>query len=262
MEPSFEQRVSSRGRSRLQAVCLLFGLWAVVSPTWAAEVIVAVAANFTAPMKEIAAAFERETGHKVSLSFGSTGNFRTQIVNGAPFQVFLAADDETPAALERDGYAVLGTRFTYAVGKLVLWSPTLVVDDQGKILETGEFAHLAVANPKLAPYGKAAMQVLQKRGLAARLEPKIVWGESITQTYQFVVSGAAELGFVALSQVYEDGKTKGSAWLVPQEDYDPIRQDAVLLVRGKDEPAARELLAYLQREPARSIIRRYGYSFE
>lgn len=246
----------------LKLVC--FVAWALGSSSsaGAAEVIVAVAANFTAPMKEIAAAFERETGHKVSLSFGSTGNFRTQIVNGAPFQVFLAADDETPAALERDGYAVPGTRFTYAVGKLVLWSPTLVVDDQGKILETGEFTHLAVANPKLAPYGKAAMQVLQKRGLATRLEPKIVWGESITQTYQFVVSGAAELGFVALSQVYEDGKIKGSAWLVPQEDYDPIRQDAVLLVRGKDEPAAHELLSYLQREPARAIIRRYGYSFE
>ncbi|MFC4486529.1 molybdate ABC transporter substrate-binding protein [Tepidiphilus baoligensis] len=246
----------------LKLVC--FVAWALGSSSsaGAAEVIVAVAANFTAPMKEIAAAFERETGHKVSLSFGSTGNFRTQIVNGAPFQVFLAADDETPAALERDGYAVPGTRFTYAVGKLVLWSPTLVVDDQGKILETGEFTHLAVANPKLAPYGKAAMQVLQKRGLATRLEPKIVWGESITQTYQFVVSGAAELGFVALSQVYEDGKIKGSAWLVPQEDYDPIRQDAVLLVRGKDEPAARELLTYLKREPARAIIQRYGYSFE
>ena len=246
----------------LKLVC--FVAWALGSSSsaGAAEVIVAVAANFTAPMKEIAAAFERETGHKVSLSFGSTGNFRTQIVNGAPFQVFLAADDETPAALERDGYAVPGTRFTYAVAKLVLWSPTLVVDDQGKILETGEFTHLAVANPKLAPYGKAAMQVLQKRGLATRLEPKIVWGESITQTYQFVVSGAAELGFVALSQVYEDGKIKGSAWLVPQEDYDPIRQDAVLLVRGKDEPAAHELLSYLQREPARAIIRRYGYSFE
>lgn len=262
MEPSFEQRVSSRGRPRLQALCLLLGLWAMASPTWAAEVIVAVAANFSAPMKEIAAAFERETGHEVSLSFGSTGGFYTQIVHGAPFQVFLAADDETPAALERDGYAVPGTRFTYAVGKLVLWSPGPLVDTQGKILETGEFAHLAVANPKLAPYGKAAMQVLQKRGLAARLEPKIVRGQSITQTYQFVVSGAAELGFVALSQVYEDGKIKGSAWLVPQEDYDPIRQDAVLLVRGKDEPAAHELLSYLQREPARAIIRRYGYSFE
>lgn len=262
MEPSSERRTSSRSRFRLQAVCLLLGLWGMASPTWAAEVIVAVAANFTAPMKEIAAAFERETGHKVSLSFGSTGNFRTQIVNGAPFQVFLAADDETPAALERDGHAVAGTRFTYAVGKLVLWSPGPLVDAQGKILETGEFAHLAVANPKLAPYGKAAMQVLQKRGLTARLEPKIVWGQSITQTYQFVVSGAAELGFVALSQVHEDGKMKGSAWLVPQEDYDPIRQDAVLLVQGKDEPAARELLAYLQREPTRAIIQRYGYSFE
>ncbi|MDD2408727.1 MAG: molybdate ABC transporter substrate-binding protein [Tepidiphilus sp.] len=262
MEPSFEQRVSSRGRPRLQALCLLLGLWAMASPTWAAEVIVAVAANFSAPMKEIAAAFERETGHEVSLSFGSTGGFYTQIVHGAPFQVFLAADDKTPAALERDGYAVPGTRFTYAVGKLVLWSPGPLVDTQGKILETGEFAHLAVANPKLAPYGKAAMQVLQKRGLAARLEPKIVRGQSITQTYQFVVSGAAELGFVALSQVHEDGKVKGSAWLVSQEDYDPIRQDAVLLIPGKDQPAAHELLSYLQREPARAIIRRYGYSFE
>lgn len=229
----------------------------------AGEVAVAVAANFTAPMQKIAAAFEQDTGHKAQLSFGATGKFYAQIVNGAPFQVFLAADDATPAKLDGEGRTVAGSRFTYAVGQLVLWSPQAhYVDAQGQVLKTGSFKHLSVANPKLAPYGAAAMQVLDKQGLAATLQPRIVTGENIAQTYQFVASGNAQLGFVALSQVMEDGKiAKGSAWIVPAALHEPIRQDAVLLGPGKDSAAATALMQYLRGDKARAVIRAYGYSF-
>jgi len=227
----------------------------------AAEVSVAVASNFTAPMQKIARAFEQDTGHKALLAFGATGAFYAQIKNGAPFQVLLAADKETPARLEKEGLGLAGTRFTYAIGKLVLWSkqPGLV-DDKGDVLRTGGFDKLALANPKLAPYGAAAIETLTKLGLLAQLQPKFVEGANIGQTYQFVASENAALGFVALSQVFADGRlTQGSAWMVPASFHAPIQQDAVLLKTGKDNAAASALMAYLQGDKARALIRAYGY---
>lgn len=236
---------------------------AVGSHARADDVAVAVAANFTAPMQKIAAAFAQDTGHRAVLSFGATGKFYAQIVNGAPFQVFLAADDTTPARLDSEGRTVAGSRFTYAVGKLVLWSPTPdFVDGDGQVLQRGNFQHLSIANPKLAPYGLAATQVMEKRGLTDTLKPRLVMGENIAQAYQFVASGNAALGFVALSQVMEDGKIRqGSAWVVPESMHEPIRQDAVLLASAKDQPAAAALMQYLKGDKARAIIRAYGYGF-
>lgn len=228
----------------------------------AAEVQVAVAANFTAPMQKIAADFEKATGHKAQLAFGATGKFYAQIKNGAPFEVLLAANDETPARLEKEGMAVAGTRFTYAIGQLALWSAKPgVVDGKGDVLKKGAFEHLAIANPRLAPYGAAAVETLNKLGLLGALQPKFVQGENIAQTFQFVGTGNAELGFVALSQVFEDGKLKsGSAWIVPSSLHAPIRQDAVVLEKGKDNPAAAALMKYLRSDAARAIIQSYGYA--
>lgn len=225
------------------------------------EVNVAVAANFTAPMQKIAAEFERDTGHKALLAFGATGKFYAQIRNGAPFEVFLAADESTPAKLDAEGATIPGSRFTYAVGKLVLWSaqPGLV-DDKGAVLERGDFRHLAIANPKTAPYGAAAMEVLRRLGVADRLADRLVTGENIAQTHQFVATGNAELGFVALSQVSGDGKAAaGSQWQVPTELYTPLRQDAAILAAGRDKPAARALADYLRGAKAVAIIKSYGY---
>jgi molybdate transport system substrate-binding protein len=227
----------------------------------AAEVSVAVAANFTAPMQKIAPLFEADTGHKAVLAFGSTGNFYAQIKNGAPFQILLAADDETPARLEKEGLGVEGSRFTYATGKLVLWSKQAgLVDDKGEVLRSGKFQSIAIANPKLAPYGAAAIETLTRLGLLADVQPKFVQGDNIAQTYQFVATENAQLGFVALSQVTSEGRiVQGSAWVVPAELHSPIRQDAVLLLKGKDNPAAAALLSYLRGDKARAIIRAYGY---
>jgi molybdate transport system substrate-binding protein len=227
----------------------------------AAEVQVAVAANFAGPMQQIAADFEKATGHKAVIVSGATGKFYAQIRNGAPFEVFLSADDETPARLEREGAAVAGTRFTYAIGKLVLWSAKAdVVDAKGEVLRAGGFRHLALANPKTAPYGAAALEVLQKLGLSAALAPKFVQGENIAQTQQFIATGNAELGFIALSQVWKDGRlTGGSGWVVPPGLHSPLRQDAVLLMPGKDKPAAEALLRYLKSDGARALIRSFGY---
>lgn len=229
----------------------------------AAEVLVAVAANFSAPMLKIAAAFERDTGHKATLSIGSTGRFYAQIRNGAPFQLLLSADDATPARLEREGFAVPGTRFTYAIGRLVLWSRHAgLVDDRGDVLRSGSFQRLALADPRLAPYGAAAVQTLTRLGLLQRLQPRFVTGENIAQAWQFVSTGNAELGFVALSQVYADGRiTQGSGWIVPDTLHAPIRQDAVLLQAGRDNPAARALLGYLKGEATRALIRAQGYGY-
>ena len=232
------------------------------SAALAGQVQVAVAANFTAPMKLISAAFEKETGHSVVLSFGATGRFYAQISHGAPFDVFLAADDETPARLEKEGTAVKGSRFTYATGKLVLWSaqPKLV-DAQGEVLKTGDFKKLAIAAPKLAPYGAAALETINKLGLLSRLEPRFVTGESIGQAYSFVATGNAELGFMALSQVYENSQIKsGSAWVIPDTLHSPIRQDAVLLGKGSGNQAAVMLLAFLKTENAKAVIRSFGYA--
>lgn len=227
----------------------------------AAELQLAVAANFAAPMARIAEAFAAATGHTLRLSSGATGKFYAQIVAGAPFDLLLAADDETPRRLVAEGHAVAGTQFTYAVGRLVLWSARPgFVDEQGAVLGSGRFAHLAIANPKTAPYGAAALQVLRSRGLAEALAPKLVTGESIAQAYQFVFTGNAELGFVALSQVMLPGRPAGgSHWLVPAALHDPIRQDAVLLERGEHKPAARALLDYLKSAPARELMRAHGY---
>lgn len=228
------------------------------------DVRVAVAANFTAPMQRIAAAFARDTGHRAVLAFGATGKFYAQIHNGAPFDVLLSADDRTPLRLEHDGIGMAGSRFTYAIGTLVLWSPREgYVDPQGKVLAGGDFRHLAVANPKTAPYGAAAMATLDRLGLREKLRPRFVQGENIAQTHQFVASGNAELGFVALSQVIEDGRIgKGSGWVVPADQHAPIRQDALLLRHGEGNPAARALLEYLRGETAKALIREYGYAVE
>lgn len=225
------------------------------------EVRVAVAANFTAPMQKIAEAFARDTGHRAVLAFGATGKFYAQINNGAPFDVLLAADEQTSQRLEDEGQGVTGSRFTYAVGSLVLWSAREgYVDAQGRVLADGDFRHLALANPKTAPYGAAALQTLEKLGLRERLQPRFVQGENIAQTHQFVASGNAELGFIALSQVIEDGRiARGSAWRVPADQHQPIRQDALLLQRGEHNPAARALLDYLRSASAVALIRAYGY---
>jgi molybdate transport system substrate-binding protein len=227
----------------------------------AGEVAVAVAANFTGPMQTLAVEFEKDTGHKAVSSFGSTGQFYTQIKNGAPFEVFLAADDTTPAKLEKEGDTVAGSRFTYAIGALALWSKKDgFVDDQGEVLKKGEFAHISIADPEKAPYGAAAVETLKKLGAFDALRPKFVTGNNIAQAHQFVDTGNAELGFVALSQIYKDGKlTGGSAWIVPQNLHEPIRQDAVLLARGQDNPAAAALLQYLKGAKASAVIESYGY---
>ena len=225
------------------------------------EVQVAVAANFTEPMKAIASQFEQDSGHKVVMSAGATGKFYAQIKNGAPFEILLAADDEVPLRLEKEGAAVAGSHFTYAIGKLVLWSVKPgYVDDKGAVLKTGNFEHLSIASPKLAPYGAAAVEAMRALGVFAAIEPKLVQGENISQAYQFVLSGSAPLGFVAMSQVYQDHKLKsGSAWIVPSNLYGAIRQDAVVLNPGKGKPAVEALMNYLRGEKAGKIILSYGY---
>lgn len=224
----------------------------------AAETRVAVAANFTQPAKEIAARFETKTGHKATLSFGSSGQFFAQIANGAPFEVFLSADVERPQKAEVEGLAVAGTRFTYATGRLVLWSkdPRLV-DGRGMILSKGGFEKIAIADPKAAPYGLAAVETMRKLGAYQQLSPKAVMGSSITQAYQFVETGAAELGFVALSQVISH--KEGSRWLVPASNHTPIDQDAVLLKPGANSAAANAFLQFLKGPEAKAIILQHGY---
>jgi molybdate transport system substrate-binding protein len=228
----------------------------------AEEVQIAVAANFAAPLKQLAADFEKDTGHKLVAAFGSTGKFYTQIKSGAPFEVLLAADDETPARLEKEGDGVAGSRFTYAIGRLALWSKQPgFVDESGDVLKKNAFQHLALPNPKLAPYGAAALEVLKALGVLDAVQPKFVTAENLTQVQQFVGSGNAELGFVSLSQVQKDGRlTEGSVWIVPQSYHTPLRQDALLLARGKGKPAAEALLAYLKGDKAKALIRGFGYA--
>jgi molybdate transport system substrate-binding protein len=243
-------------RSILGALCAL-AFAGAAAPALAADTQVAVAANFTEPAKEIAAAFTAATGHKALLSFGSSGQFYAQLAHGAPYEVFLSADAERPTKVEQDGLGAPGSRFTYAVGKLVLYSKTPGLADGGKVLRSGAFAKLAVADPVAAPYGAAAIETLQKLGLYDAVKPKVVTGSSIIQTYQFVATGAADLGFVALSQVIQE--PGGSRWLVPQADYAPIEQQAILLLSGQKNPAATAFIAFLKTPQARAIIRRYGY---
>ncbi len=228
------------------------------APAMAAETKVAVAANFTEPAKAIAARFKARTGHEASLSFGASGQFYAQIANGAPFEVLLSADRERPEKAEAEGLGVAGSRFTYAVGRLVLYSKTPgLVDGRGAVLKGGRFAKIAIADPKTAPYGTAAVETMRKRGVYEALRPRLVQGASIAQTYQFVDTGAAELGFVALSQVAT--VKGGSRWVVPAADHAPIDQQAVLLKAGSGSVAARAFMAFLKGPEARAIIRRYGY---
>ncbi len=240
----------------LPALVLMFGQ---VTTVEAGEIRVAVASNFAETIREIASLFEQRTGHRVKLAFGSTGKHYAQIRNGAPFEVFFAADVKRARLLDEEGFARPGSRFTYAVGKVVLWSPEPgVVDEQGKILKQGNFRHLALANPKLAPYGRAAAQVLQAHGLWDDLKGRLVRGENIGQTFQFIISGNAELGFVALSQIKRpDGTLPGSYWEPSQALYQPIEQQAVLL---KESTVARQFLAFVRSSEVRQIIRDFGYS--
>jgi molybdate transport system substrate-binding protein len=246
---------------RLSRALLAVVIGTAASSAFAGEVQVAVAANFTAPVQAIAADFEKDTGNKVVASYGATGQFYAQIKNGAPFEVFLAADDTTPAKLEKEGMTVPGSRFTYATGALALWSAKDgYVDDKGEVLKKNAFTHIAIANPKAAPYGLAGYQTLDKLGLTDQIKPKVVEGQNISQTQQFVATGNAELGFVALSQIYKDGKiTSGSAWLVPADLHEPIRQDAVILNKGKDNPVAKQFEDYLKGPKAAAVIKSFGY---
>lgn len=240
---------------------LLLALGLGWMPGRAADTTVAVAANFSGPMQEIATAFAGSTGHRARLVAGSTGKLNAQIRSGAPFDAFLSADDVTPQRLARDGFAIKDSRFTYAVGRLVLWSaqPGLV-DSRGAVLAAGNFKRLALADPRLAPYGAAALEVLSALKLESNLRPRMVLGESVGQAYLFVASGNAALGFVSLSQVQSAGRLHtGSVWIVPQNLYRPLRQDFVLLTRGAGKPAARELARYLRGAAARAIIRGHGY---
>ncbi len=229
--------------------------------SFADEVKVAVAANFAKPLEEIGKSFQKDTGHTLLISSGATGKLFAQIQNGAPFEVMVSADSKTPEKLVKADLALGDTQFTYAKGKLMLWSADAnTVDSKGEVLKTGNYAHLAVGNPKTAPYGAAAYEVLEKLGLMDSVKSKFVQGENITQVKQFVETGNAELGFVATSQVYKDGKLiKGSSWEVPLDMYSPLTQDAVLLKKGADNPAATELLNYLKGDKAKAIIHSYGY---
>jgi molybdate transport system substrate-binding protein len=249
---------------KLRGYCAAFALGLLFSTAQAAELTLAVASNFTPAMQEIALRFERESGHKVRTVSGSSGKFHAQIKNGAPFHAFFSADAEKPLRLEQESLAVPGTRFTYAIGRLALWSPRPgFVDGAGRVLHEGAFGRLAIANPLHAPYGAAALEVLQGLGLADRLRGKLAQGENIAQAYQFVDSGNAELGFVALSQILESGAIeRGAAWIVPASMHRPIRQDAVLLQPADSEAgtAARELLDFMRGAGGRGIVDAHSYA--
>ena len=227
----------------------------------AEEAMVAVAANFSAPMQQIAALFQKETGHQIKLSFGASGGIYAQIKNGAPFDLFLSADQLTPQKLEAEGLGVPNSRFTYATGQLVLWSKQEgLVDAKGHVLQNKSIQRIALANPKLAPYGAAAIETMTNLGLLKELQSKLVQSDNIAQTYQFVSTQNAQIGFVALSQVFANGKiTSGSAWIVPGNLHQPIQQDVILLRKGQDNKAATALLLYLKGEQAKKIMKSFGY---
>lgn len=247
-------------RRRPMLIAALSGALSVVlgGAAFAGETKVAVAANFTDAARAIAAKFKAKTGHDARLSFGSSGQFYTQIANGAPFEVFLSADVERPQKAEQEGLSVPGSRFTYATGRLVLYSATPgLADGKGAVLKAGKFEKLAIADPKAAPYGQAAVETLTRLKLYDTLRPKIVQGASITQAFQYVQTGAAELGFVALSQVIAE--PGGSRWVVPAADHTPIEQQAVLLKTGANSEAAKAFMTFLKSGEAKAIIKRYGY---
>lgn len=245
---------------RISPIKVLIALAVMVSSgqVFASEIRIAAASNFRAAITALARSFEASSGSKLALAYGSTAKHYAQIKQGAPYDVFFAADVSRPEILEKEGFALPGSRFTYAIGRIVLWSPHAgIVDPAGKVLQQGDFRHLAIANPELAPYGKAAQQVLQVIGLWDDLQSRIVRGENIGQTFQFISSGNAEMGFVARSQLLQPGKSiEGSFWEVPQSHYDAIEQQAVLL---KDNKVAANFLLYVKSEQAQNIIRQYGY---
>ena len=243
----------------IRRIGILLGLLlaSTALPALAAKVSVAVAANFPTPAEEIGVAFKAKTGDDVSFSFGATGSLYTQISQGAPFEVFLSADSKRPTLAVTDGFGVDGTVFTYAVGKVVLYAPALDVSDGAAVLAANAFQHVAIADPKTAPYGAAGLEVLAKLGLSEALAPKLVTGQNITQALQFVDSGNAELGFVALSQVIDKPVTQ--VWRVPAEDYSPILQDAVLLKPGEADAAAKAFVEFLKSDEAKAIMAKYGY---
>ena len=240
------------------ATTFAFAALLAAAPARAGQTNVAVAANFTAAAKEIAAAFKAKTGHDAVLSFGSSGQLYTQITEDAPFQILLSADQDRPAKAVADGLGLADSRFTYAVGTLVLWSKTPGFVKGEDTLKAGDFAKLSIANPTAAPYGAAAVETLKALHLYDALGPKIVQGNSIGQAFQFVDSGNAELGFVALAQLMPD--VPGSRWIVPQADYTPIKQDAVLLKKGADNEAATAFMAFLKGPDGQAIVKKYGYA--
>lgn len=250
-------------KRRMLAWCLVLLACTAVTPAFAEPVLVAVAANFLPPFREVALEFEKTTGHTLRVVSGSSGNFYTQIQNGAPFDVFFSADNERPKKLEDEGLGVKDTRFTYAIGRIVLWSANADLIKGEETLRAKNFKRLAIANPKNAPYGVAAMQALQKLELWDHLQPQIVMGESIGQTMGFIESGNAQVGFVALSQVMDPKvKGKGSHWHVPTHLHEPIQQDVILLTKGKENPAAKDLLQFIGGPQAKAIIERYGYGLK
>jgi molybdate transport system substrate-binding protein len=249
---------------RLYRSAIAVAALAAFSPSAsAAMTLVAVASDFNKPMTEIAEAFKKATGHEAKLSFGSSGKFFSQIQNGGPFEVYLSASEHYPLELEKSGHAVAGSHFVFAIGKLVLWSArTDLIDGSAKILETDSFQYLAIANPEHAPYGIRAVEVMKNLGIFEKLQPRLVYGENIAQTFQFVSTGNADLGFVALAQVIDvdNGRIgSGSGWLVPDTLHGPFRQMAVLLKTGTDNPASHALLEFLKSPPALAIIKKYGF---
>jgi molybdate transport system substrate-binding protein len=252
-------RETSRSRprtslfARVGALALLFSAAATAAETAS----VAVAANFADAAKEIGALFEKETGDKVEFSFGSTGQLYTQITQGAPFDVFLSADDERTQTAIQQGHGITGTDFTYAVGKLVLFSKDAKLVNGQATLKKAAFDKIAIANPATAPYGAAAVETMKALGVYDALSAKIVQGQNITQAYQFVDTGNAQLGFVALSQVAD--KKEGSRWLVPEKLHEPIAQNAVLTKHGESNPAARKFLTFLKGKKAGAVMQKFGY---
>lgn len=248
-------------RSNLSAkACLTTLLFAAAQVVFAEDILVAVASNFSSTAEQVAERFELETGHEVRLAFGSTAHHYAQIVNGAPFDVFLAADDVRPELLEASGRAIAGSRFTYAYGRLVLWSNEIGFAKQENITEIGSYKYLSIANPRVAPYGLAAMEALSNLDLLELVQDKIVRGENVTQAFQFVETGAAQLGFVSLAQIKNiNDERAGSYWLVDTNLYSPIRQQAVLL---SDKQAAKDFMQYLGSAEVGQMIQRAGYGLE
>lgn len=249
---------------RVSAWCLLLIVSTAAPPAFAEQVLVAVAANFVPSFREVAMEFEKSTGHHAQIAAGSSGNLYSQIKNGAPFDVFFSADDERPKRLEEEGVGVKGTRFTYAIGRLVLWSPNVDLVKGEETLSSTNFTRLAITNPKNSPYGLAAMQAMQKLRIWDKLQPQhIIMGENLGQTMEFIESGHAELGFVALSQVLDPKvKGKGSRWDVPSNLHEPIQQDAIVLAKGKDNATAKALMEFMSGPQAKAIIERYGYQLK